>query len=222
LNIILRYGKDFEMKKIVILLCLVWSVFTLFAADSGLGLDFGYYIPSGPKSGVIWGAEIYKAIDERVDLVIVSGNLFLKSETDKKKSFNSTLGGGTTVEATSDVTTGFIPLFFGARVKFLDVNDLTVFGGATIGYGFAWETIKAAKTTALPDGYDDTLGYNGFTWQLNTGASYNLGSNSDIYAKIYYNHANYSREKDISEGKITSKELNLSGVGINIGLRLKV
>jgi len=208
------------MKKIVFLLAIVMCACFLHA---GFGFSVGYYGPVDPDGGVIWGLETVRVIDERVDLVF-SADFFTRS-FNKGMKYTIKEHDGTTHPATarSYVTTTYIPTLVHAKIKIVDIDlgsvVLQPFAGGGLGWGMAWESVKSLENNIYP--YDDWSYYNGFAWQLNAGVQLPLGTNSNLYSKVFYNGSKFTKDIDVTQEGVSWSELNMSGVGISLGIRLQ-
>jgi len=207
------------MKKIALLLAIVMCVCFLHA---GFGFSVGYYFPQDPKSGFIWSLESVRVIDERVDLVF-SGDLFTRDYQSGKVIANTPVPG--TVDhftLNSNVSTTYMPFMVGAKIKLVDLDlgnmMLQPFAGGNIGWGMAWESVKFID--ANNSRYDDSSFFNGFVAQINVGASLPLGTNSNLYTKLFYNFSDFTKDSDEDNG-IVFDELNMSGIGISLGIRMQ-
>jgi len=225
------------MKQTIILLVFVACIGSVYAA--AFGVDVGFYAPNGPKPGIIWGVETFKVIDERVDITF-SGNLYMRTEEGKQRKVEINDGHGNHESHSTDsvVDTRYIPLMLGVRFNINEFNGWKPFAGISIGMAIAWENILASAVKEKNPAYDPvdnpdvpeyitlkgaedkSFAYVGLPVQLNTGVSYALGSNSELYSKVYYNFSNFTRDRKDGDNGIISKELNMSGIGLSVGFRV--
>jgi hypothetical protein len=196
--------------------------------NAGVGFDIGGYVPVDSKFGTIWGVDLLKNIDERVDINF-SANYFRKNfDGNRDYLKNEGSGSATHFLKDSDITTSYFPMMVGFRVA-VGEHEFQPFVGAGIGWGLAWESVYKrvpAEGTLGEDGYkppftvDETKFYNGFTWQLNSGVGYKIASNSQVYGKLFYNRAVMTRDRKATAEGLQIKELNLSGIGLSLGIRV--
>jgi len=200
------------MKKIAILLAIVTCACFLYA---GIGFDVSYYIPSDPNSGVMWNLDFIKVVDEKVDLNF-STSLFLRdSSYGNRTSSGSGHSSGNSAIASEVVSTGYMPFMIGFRAKIADYNGIIPFAGGGIGWGFSWDSVDTISSGS------DTRFFSGLAWQLNAGATYPFGSSSELYGKVFWNGSDWTGSKDKDASVFTWHTLDMSGLGIGLGIRLK-
>ena len=202
------------MKKLTILAILVIATCLL---NASLAFDMGFYAPKDSKVNILWGLENFWEIDERVTIGMTT-NYFYRSY--RKGSYEAKPGTEYTPSVkTTDakITTGFIPLYLGFKVYIpIEAVPIIPFVGADFGWGLTWKKWDAIiDDTGKRDGATDF--YNGFTWRINTGVSYPLGTNSDVYAKIFWNDASFEQSSDA----LKWQEFDMSGLSFGLGIRFK-
>jgi hypothetical protein len=198
------------MKKITILLSLLIATVIL---SAGVGFDIGLYVPADSKLGTIWGLDFLKNIDERVDLNL-SMNYFRKNFDGNREYLESSGSSSALILKDSDITTSYLPLMAGFRVA-VGEHEFQPFVGGSLGLGLAWESVYNREHAV-----DETKFYSGFTWQINTGVRYEIASSSQVYAKLFYNRAVMTRDRKPTDEGLLIKELNLSGIGLSLGIRV--
>jgi opacity protein-like surface antigen len=212
------------MKKYSILISLLLGAIML---NAGVGFDIGGYKPADSKLGTIWGVDLLKNIDERVDLNL-SVNYFRKNYEGGTREYLKTPTSGSLILKDSDITTSYLPLMAGFRVA-VGEHEFQPFVGGGLGFGLAWESVynrvpasgtEGTESYEPPFTVDETKFYSGFTWQINTGVRYEIASSSQVYAKLFYNRAVMTRDRKSTDEGLLIKELNLSGVGLSIGIRV--
>jgi len=200
------------VKKIVLLLVTVLSICSLFA---GIGFDVSYYIPADPNTGVMWNFDYVREIDERVELNFSASYYWRDTPYNKRAETMPGYSSGSNASSSDFVTTGYMPFLLGIRAKIANINNIVPFAGGGVGWGFAWDSVQSVNEEA-----NGTHFFGGLAWQLNAGASYALGSRSDLYAKFFYNGSNWKSGTENSGDSLHWNELNMSGFGMGLGIRL--
>jgi hypothetical protein len=203
------------MKKIIIFVAFI--AFISSVLNASLAFDIGFYTPSNSKTSVIWGLETFRVIDERVFLNFM-GSFFYKEYHEYR-----VIAPGDPLIQSLEInktdyrfSTYYIPLMAGVKIHVAEFEDLRPFVGGGLGYGIAWQKVFRDLEETTGQKYSDTRFYGGFTWQLNLGAAYRLGSASEVYAKFFYNGADYKR----NTGRHEWDRLDMSGIGASLGLRM--
>ena len=202
------------MKNLTILATLVFAICML---NASLAFDIGFYAPKDSKVNILWGLENFWEIDERVTIGVTT-NYFYRSY--RRGSYEAKPGTQYTppVKTTdAKITTGFIPIYAGFKVH-IPIENIPIipFVGADFGWGLTWKKWDAIieGTDRREDGTDF---YNGFTWRINTGVSYPLGTMSELYAKVFWNDASFEQNNDALQWQ----EFDMSGLSMSIGIRFK-
>jgi len=163
----------------------------------------------------MWNLDFIKVVDERVDLNF-STSLFLRdSAYGDRHGSNSGYGSDHPTVASDVVSTGYMPFMLGFRANITEINDIKPFAGGSIGWGFSWDSVQSTRSSS------STHFFQGLAWQLNAGAAYTIGSSSDLYAKLFYNGSKWSSNKKEGNAGFYWNELNMSGIGMGLGIRLK-
>ena len=203
------------MKKLLIFAALITATCLL---NGNVAFDVGFYAPKDSKVNVLWGLEFFNTIDERVSMGMTV-NYFYRSF--RKGSYSveppSNQYENGVVGTDAKVTTVFFPMYAGFKVH-LPFESLPVvpFAGADFGWGFTWKSYDAYIEQ---DGRDrkGTDFYHGFTWRINAGATYPLGTMSDVYVKVFYNDASFEQSESVRKWK----EFDMSGMSVGLGIRFK-
>lgn len=207
------------MSKKMVFTLLSLLAYGIMMANSAV--EVGFYNPKDSKTSFIFGYEKHADVDERVT-ILFSSNFFYRSFTEDRSI--GIVGDGNsstvTVKRSSELKTYYLPFLIGGRVSFPEITPNPFIGGG-VGWGIAWESVYIAKTGEMLKSIDDVKFYNGFTWQINTGAQYPLGSKTDVYVKLFYNGSTLSRDRKKTDTGITWDEINMSGLGLSLGLKLK-
>jgi outer membrane protein W len=187
-------------------------------AQGMLKIKLGMYNPKDAKNGFIVGLVSGKQFDERVDAGIAV-DLFMRQYTqDTAVDTLDSQGGNTyvTVQRSIDYSVFCLPITGQITIKILPDAVVVPYVGAGLGY-----EILFSREANYVTGQKDSRLYGGFGWQINAGAEYQLGSSSALLGEILYNGCTVSRNKGKNDlGYPVHEELNFSGLGFRIGVRL--
>jgi len=179
-------------------------------------IKLGYLDPKDAKAGFVIGTEISDQIDESVSLGL-SVNLFRKSYKALNEVATDNFDSGvkeTTVEKELEFSTFFIPIMLQATVNLPSSSNLGWYGGGGLGYEFLWN-----KEDNFREQTSDRRFYKGFTFLLDAGLRYRVGSRSALLFEVFYHNATVKRNKEKSPaGLPVWSEVNLSGIGFRFGL----
>lgn len=210
------------MKRLMLLLTLMCFSMGLLLAVNQSSFRFGFYGPSDSNAGMMLGASRGTFVDERVE-IFGSGDFFFRTYTQDKKINTTTTPGGSeisTIKRSADISTYYLPLMGNIRVKFPYNKTFSPYVGGGIGWSMAWEDVFIAEDS-LTSKIDDVNFFNGFAANLNSGVILPLGSKSDVYFEAFYNWSNCKRNQKETSAGIFWDELNMSGLGIRMGLAFK-
>ena len=213
------------MKKLFFILVVIGLIFVIsetpqaFAqAYSATTLKAGYYNPKGAKAGFIFGGTYSWIVDESVDIGI-GVDFFRKAYTDETtlaKTVSQNQVTEYTIEKNADFTTTILPIYGLINVKFPAGAYLDYIAGASLGYEWLWSNVKTYGETKI----DDSKSYSGFKWLLSGGIAYRVGSRSSFIAEVFYDGSKVSREKKAEKDAPVRYEVDLSGMGFRIGVRM--
>ena len=181
-------------------------------------LRLGYYSPKDARSGFVFGATMGNAVDELVDLGL-SVDIFRRSYR-KDSQIAETVSSGGVVEHTVvrelDFSTTAIPVLGTVTVKFSSTMPFTYFLGGGLGWALLWN-----KETNYVAGASERRFYHGFAWRAEGGILYRLGSRSQLIGEVFYMGSSPKRNRErTAEGLPVWQEVNLSGLGFRVGLRI--
>ncbi len=213
------------MKKLFVILVVIGLIFVLsevptaFAqAYSATTLKAGYYNPKGAKAGFIFGGNYSWIVDESVDIGI-GIDFFRKNYTDETE-LAKTVDQNKVVESeiikNADFITTILPIYGIINVKFPAGTYLDYFVSGSLGYEWLWSNIKTYGDSKS----NQTKSYNGFKWLLSGGIAYRIGSRSSFIAEVFYDGTKVSREKKAEKGAPVRYEVDLSGLGFRVGVRM--
>ncbi|MDD3052304.1 MAG: outer membrane beta-barrel protein [Candidatus Cloacimonetes bacterium] len=207
-------------------------LFGMLNAVNYMGVRFGFMNPDGAKSGVIGGFSYGRIFDESVSLDF-GLDYFYKGYTDDKKiSVNDTQADNEiiTYSRSADIKTIYVPVMANLNVKLPLDRQIKPFFKAGLGWGFLWEDVYIAAEEDDPntqdnekhDEIDDVKFYNGFNWLVGAGVKYRLARKSFLMGEFFYNGGKMTRNRDKTEYGITWDEIDMSGIGLRIGIEFEL
>jgi hypothetical protein len=109
-----------------------------------------------------------------------------------------------------------MPVMLELVIKVPIIWKSSVFAHGGIGY-----EVLFSKEQNFSDNVSDRRLYGGFAWMLGTGVRFELGDNSALFAEGFYHNANVKRaRKDIKEALPVFEQVDLSGLGVRVGIAL--
>ncbi len=215
------------MKKTLIIMAVMLLLIPTLHANKGLNVRLGFLSPSATKIGIFPGISYGFNIDNIVDMGI-GGDFFYRNERQTRTISVSETPGGTEVEQKqvgSDLTTYYVPLMAAVRIGVPVDLPVIPYGGVGLGWGLLWEKVFIAEDTTVEppnEKIDEVNFYNGFNWSVQLGAKYPLSENASFYGETFYNGG--KMKKDIERGAegITWDEINMSGLGLRLGIEVRI
>ncbi|OQX95723.1 hypothetical protein B6I21_03970 [candidate division KSB1 bacterium 4572_119] len=213
------------MKKSVISTALICSILLLVAipqvqaqAPSATTLKVGYFNPKGAKAGFLFGGSYSWVVDESVDFGIAV-DYFRKNYT-QETTIAQTVNQDGTVEneiaTEAEFTTNILPIYGVINVKFPAGTYLDYFASGGLGYAMLF----SSEETFIEGGSKNNRFYSGLKWLVTGGIMYRVGSRSSFLAEVFYDGTKVSRDKKNEEGAPTRYEVDLSGIGFRVGIRM--
>ncbi|MFZ5516973.1 MAG: hypothetical protein ACOY90_10070 [Candidatus Zhuqueibacterota bacterium] len=181
-------------------------------------LKAGYFNPKGSKDGFIFGAGYSWIVDESVDIGIAI-DYFRKNYTEETQIAQSVSEGGTVenqIRTNAEFTTNILPIYGVLNVKFPAGTYLDYFVSGGLGY----EMLFSKEQTFGENAFSSSRYYSGFKWLLAAGIMYQVGSRSSFLAEVYYDGTKVSRDKKDEVGAPIRYEVDLSGIGFRVGVRM--
>jgi hypothetical protein len=215
------------MKKIIVVLALasvIGLLMLITAAQSQPSLSTttfkaGYFDPKGSKAGFIFGLGYGWVVDEAVDIGIAV-DYFRRNYTAETKVAKSVSADGVVeeeIQKEADFTTNILPIYGVINVKFFPVNyNLGYFLSGALGY----EMLFNNEQTYGENAFKKTRYYSGFKWMLSGGIRYRVGMRSSFIAELFYDGTKVSRDKKGELGAPVRYQVDLSGLGARVGIRM--
>lgn len=205
------------MKKIIFITLSMFVLSTMANAQTKFTeFKVGLLNPKGAKTGFLGGIELGRAVDQNVGIGIELD--VYKKTYDKEEKISEGIENGlpvTTIRTTLEQNTWMFPLLF----NFQYVGPIS--GGvdfkvtAGLGYEFLYTSYKNYEQDK-----EKSYFFHGFAWHIDAGASYQLSRASDLFGEVVYHGGKPSRSEDNADGFPTRTEVDMSGLGFRIGLRI--
>jgi hypothetical protein len=173
--------------------------------------------PSNAKTGFLGGITVGRAVDENVGIGLAL-DFYRKSYTkDTEISLKETGGTKPTTMITDyEESATLLPLFLQVQYQGAVAPMLNIRVTAGLGYELLWSSY-----TNYYSKEEDTKFYSGFGWHIDLGAVYPLSRKSDVFAEILYHGGKPSTDEGkTEEGAPIHTEVDMSGLGFRIGIRL--
>lgn len=190
---------------------------TSFSQNKMTEFNAGFLAPKDAETGFFGGLNLGRMVDERIG---VSLGIHVYHSSYTKEATVSTGQTGQTQSKTKITklkqSATLIPLFFQLHYTGPITQSLDLKVTAGIGYEFLWNSY-----TNFEDHIDDSDFFNGFGWMVSSGISIPISSASDFYGEVLYHGGTPSKNQGKNEqGFPVRTEVDMSGLGIRIGLRL--
>lgn len=197
------------------LMILVILSTSIFAQGKYTEFKVGLLGPKDAANGFFGGITLGRLIDQNLGIGI-EFDVYKKSY-DKEEEIDTTYAGfsGTEIMRTFEQSAWMFPIFFQFQYlgELTPVLHLKVTAG--LGYEFLFTSYKDYET-----GADDNFFFHGFAWHVDVGASYPLSRASDFFGEILYHGGNPSKSEKDRNGFPIRTEMDMSGLGFRIGLRV--
>jgi hypothetical protein len=187
-------------------------------SQSVLKVKIGTFNPEDAKAGLLVGISTGRQVDERVDFGI-GADLFIRRFTEETQVDTNTSSNQIDpdlYQTSISYSMYGLPIMVHIDARILRDAQVIPYVGIAGGY----ELLFSREANYLEDRKENRL-YGGFGWQAMIGAEYPFGSSSAILGEIMYNGCTLSRSQGSNEaGFPLHEELNFSGLGFRIGMRL--
>jgi hypothetical protein len=199
-------------------LFIVSFIGTAFPQNKMTEFNVGILAPTDAESGFFGGINLGRMVDEKIGISL-GIHVYHSSYTKESKVGEDDGSGQIVISQTAtelDQSATLIPLLFQLHYTgpITQALDLKVTAG--LGYEFLWNSINNFK-----EGKERTDFFSGFGWQVAAGISIPISSASDFYGEVLYHGGTPSSDEGkTQEGLPLRTEVDMSGLGIRIGLRL--
>ncbi len=211
-------------KKFLGLFFVVMIFINLSATSKTMNLRAGFLVPNDANTGFIGGLCYGTKFDESVSLFFSTDYFYRNYSKIKKIGFHTSSGGNNVSEMrkSADITNYYLPLMGNLQVNFPLQDRIGLYGGVGIGYGLLWENVfVAANEEEGTEKIDDVKFYSGFNWNISAGAKTGLGRNSSLYGEVFYNGGIMKRNLKADDFGVTWDQIDMSGIGMRIGIELR-
>lgn len=205
------------MKK-TILIILLAGLSTMYAQTKFSEFKVGLLNPANAKAGFFGGVTFGRAIDNNIS-VGMAVDFYRNSYTKETIIHKVEISPGVFEDEKAvglEQSTTLIPLFFNIQYQGPMARFINLRVTAGLGYEFLWNNFQNYNTKK-----DVTHFYSGFGWHLGAGIAYELSKASDVFAQVTYHSGAPSRDQGTTEeGLPTRKEIDMSGLGLQLGIRI--
>ena len=203
------------------LIKVILSVLTIvtLAFSQGKMTEFnaGLLAPTDAEGGFYGGLNLGRMVDENIG-VSLGVHVYYSSYTKKEKVGEKidNLIKASDEALRFDQSATLIPLFFQLHYTGPITQSLDLKVTAGVGYELLWNSITNFETKK-----EGTDFYSGFGWNVGAGVSLPISRASDFYGEVFYHGGSPSRDAGkTEEGLPVRSEIDMSGLGVRIGLRL--
>ncbi len=207
------------MKKILFPILLIFALTQTSSAQLPYTeFKFGYFNPEDATDGYLFGLHLGRMIDESLSWG-VEINYFRKTYRDitEVPDTDPQVIKPRDVQKNLEFVTQIVPVW--AKLNYehpiAPRSPFFLRGSAGIGWEFVWN-----KEDNFAEGISDTRFYNGFGWQLAAGVGLEISSKSVLFLDAFYNGAKVKRGDDVINGLPTWEELDISGLGLKVGVSI--
>lgn len=191
---------------------------TSFSQNKMTEFNAGFLVPNDAETGFFGGINFGRMVDERIG-VSLGIHVYHSSYTKESKVGVDNGSGQIVISQTAtelDQSATLIPLLFQLHYTGPITQKLDLKITAGLGYEFLWNSV-----TNFKENKDRTDFFDGFGWMVSGGISIPISSASDFYGEILYHGGKpSSNEGKTEEGLPLRTEVDMSGLGVRIGLRL--
>lgn len=202
----------------IALMLLVEAPIAYGQALSATTFKVGYFNPKGSKAGFVFGGNYSWVVDEAVDFGIAV-DFFRKNYTDETE-IAKTVTDGKIIEReivkNAEFTTNIVPIYGIINAKFPAGYSLDYFISGGLGY----EMLFSKEEIFGDNAKKSSRFYSGLKWIVSGGIMYRIGSRSSFIIEGLYDGTKVSRDKKNEQGTPARYEVDLSGFGIRIGIRM--
>ena len=198
----------------------------LLAAGSVMGQNMksfefmvGSLNPKDVKPGMVWDVKYGIAVDEAVDISL-GIELFNKSYR-KTSAVAEEISQGGTVTTTRQLEVEYNALLLPLTANATIHLPMSPPFGLYLGAGLSWQFLFN-KENNFEDDISESRTYNGGGWVARIGGEMQLGARSSLLAEIHYNNCRVKRNADKKAGLPVYDEVDVSGLGFKVGLRMEL
>ena len=202
----------------LIIVILVSFIGTAFSQNKMTEFNVGLLAPEDAEGGFFGGVNLGRMVDEKIGISL--GVHVYHSSYTKESKVGEDDGNGQIVTSQTatelDQSATLIPLYFQLHYTGPITQSLDLKVTAGLGYEFLWNSV-----TNFREDKERTDFFSGFGWNIAAGISIPISSASDFYGEVLYHGGTPSNDEGkTDEGLPLRTEVDMSGLGIRIGLRL--
>jgi len=207
------------MKNILTMVVLVVSFMgTAFSQNKMTEFNVGLLAPADAEGGFFGGVNFGRMVDEKIGISL--GVHVYHSSYTKESKVGEDDGNGQIVTSQTatelDQSATLIPLYLQFHYTGPITQSLDLKVTAGLGYELLWNSV-----TNFREDKERTDFFSGFGWNVGAGISIPISSASDFYGEVLYHGGTPSSDEGkTDEGLPLRTEVDMSGLGLRIGLRL--
>ena len=201
------------IKSLMILIILSTSIY---AQTKYTEFKVGLLGPKDAATGFFGGITLGRSIDQNLGIGI-EFDVYKKSY-DKEEEVDTTKYhyiSTTDIMRTFEQSAWLFPIFF----QFQYLGELTPVLHLKVTAGLGYEFLYTSYND-YAEKREDSFFFHGFAWHVDVGASYPLSRASDFFGEVLYHGGSPSKDKKDQNGFPIRTEMDMSGLGFRIGLRV--
>ena len=196
----------------IFLLALFISANMAIAQNPFTEFKLGVFAPSGVESGIFFGVNTGRMIDEAVSFS-VAVDMYTNSSTQESEIFQ---GEEPTIVTEIENSTYYFPVLVKLNYERNLQSGMVIRGSAGIGYSFMW-----VNENNYLENINQTRYYSGLAWRMAGGIGIQISSSSNLFVDLAYNSSKVSRDKgENAQGLPTRTEIDMSGFSFRIGVSI--
>ncbi|MBN1406305.1 MAG: hypothetical protein JW956_00865 [Calditrichaceae bacterium] len=202
--------------KSVLVLFMLTSI--VFAQGKYTEFKVGLLGPKDAATGFFGGLTFGRSVDQNLGIALEID--VYKKSYDKEEKIDTT-GLDIPHLPTTDVMQTFeqnawlFPIFF----QFQYLGEITPVFHMKVTAGLGYEFLYTSYND-YENKREDSFFFHGFAWHIDAGVSYPLSRASDFFGEILYHGGTPSKDKKDRNGFPMRTEVDMSGLGFRVGLRV--
>jgi opacity protein-like surface antigen len=178
---------------------------------------FGFLSPAGAKTGVFFGLNSGRMIDEALSYSFAM-DVYHRSYIEESEIDADGLDGvdERIIAREIDFSSTYIPLLIKLNYEKNLESGFVLRAGAGIGYGFMW-----VNESNYVDQIEKTRFYTGLAWRLTGGAGMQISTSANLFAEVGYSGGSVGRDKGESNtGLPLRSEVDMNAFVFRIGVSI--